>query len=369
MLSLKGLYIHIPFCKSKCRYCDFVSYTNKEDMISSYLDAMLTEADSYRGEKVDTVFVGGGTPTILSTCQLEYLFKGINNIFCIDENAEITIEANPGTVNGDKFKVLKDMGVNRISLGVQSFNDIELKALGRIHDSFLALKAVEEAGKHFENINIDIMTSIPYQTYESLMNTLSQAVKSGVCHLSCYSLIVEENTPFYELINSGKLPVGSEEDDRRMYHDMVLYLKDEGFLQYEISNFAKVGKQSRHNLKYWNTHEYIGLGAAAHSYIDSCRFYNTANIQDYIKNPLLKEDKILLTKEDKISEYIIMTLRTNMGVDLSEFKKRFSIDFLNTYQSTVNKFAEGGFLKVDSDRCFLTQKGIDVSNSIMCEFV
>ena len=367
--KLPGLYIHVPFCIKKCRYCDFVSFTNEQDIYDKYIEAVLREAANYKGTPIDTIFVGGGTPTALSSHQLKKLLEGISGIFKIAADAEFSVESNPGTIDDEKLAVLKSCGVNRLSIGVQSFDDEELRTLGRIHDSESALCAIQSAQKYFDNINIDIMTAIPGQTYESLMHTLNTAVSTGAEHISCYSLILEEGTPLEAMVRSGKLSLLDEEIDRKMYRDMCSFLNSKGYERYEISNFSKPGRNCRHNLKYWNTYEYIGLGAAAHSYFEGKRFYNTSDLHGYINEPGRREESIELSQSDKVAEYIIMSLRTAEGVNLNEFANRFGFDFVSNYVNQINKFTQGGFMKLTEKNCFLTDKGIDVSNSIMCEFL
>ena len=369
MMDYKGLYIHVPFCIKKCKYCDFVSFTDEQEMYDKYISSVLKEASHYKGISVDTVFVGGGTPTVLSASQLKRLLQGVEEIFKITTDAEFSVEANPGTIDEEKLAVLKSCGVNRLSIGVQSFDDKELRMLGRIHDSKGALGAIQTAQRYFDNINIDIMTAIPGQTDQSLMNTLKTAVETGAQHLSCYSLILEEGTVLEAMVRSGEVKLLDDETDRKMYARMCSYLEAEGYERYEISNFSKPGRNCRHNLKYWNTQEYIGLGAAAHSYLDGKRFYNTSDLNCYINQPKKREESIELSQSDKVAEYIIMSLRTARGVDLKEFYNRFGFDFAENYASEICKFTQGGFLMLSDNRCYLTDKGIDVSNSIMCEFL
>ena len=364
-----GLYIHIPFCIKKCLYCDFTSYTKCDELFDSYIDAVINEASQYKGVTAETVFIGGGTPTILSPEQLSRLLCGIRKSISLAPGAEFTTEANPKTLTEEKCAVLSENGVNRISIGVQSFSDRELKLLGRIHDSECAKNTVELASRYFKNINVDIMTSLPGQTEESVTKSLKAAIDCGVTHLSCYSLIIEENTPFYEMYESGTLGEADEDTDREIYTAASEFLEKNGFEKYEISNYAKPGFKCRHNIKYWTTNDYIGLGCAAHSYLDGVRYENTTSLQDYIKNPSEHENRLSLSESDKISEFNMMSLRMVQGIDIREFSARFKKDFEKMFENQIKKFVSGGFMKKTDTGYAQTSKGFDVSNSVMCEFI
>jgi len=364
-----GLYIHIPFCIKKCLYCDFVSYTNCDALFDSYIDAVIKESEQYRETVAETVFVGGGTPTVLSATQLKRLICGIRKNISLTDDAEFTFEANPKTLTEEKCKTLAECGVNRLSIGVQSFSDTELKLLGRVHDSECAKATLKLASVYFKNINADIMTSLPGQTYESVIKSISEAINCGITHLSCYSLIIEENTPFYEMYSSGTLKEADEDDDRKIYSAASEFLAKNGFEKYEISNFAKPGFKCRHNIKYWTTNEYIGLGCAAHSYLDGTRYENTTSLEEYIKNPCVHKNKTNLSTDDKISEYNMMCLRTMKGIETKEFYERFAIDFDKMFERQLKKYTSAGFIKKTDTGYALTNKGIDVSNAVMCEFI
>ena len=369
MNNYKGLYIHIPFCKKKCKYCDFISYTGREDIFDKYIEKLSDEALEYKGSEIDTVFIGGGTPSLLSCEQLKKLTEIIITTFVLSDDCEFTIEANPKTLDGDKLKTLKMCGINRISLGVQSFCDNELKVIGRIHDAKTAYNTVELIKEYgFDNFNLDLMMNLPNQTKKSLSKTLETAISLNPSHISCYSLILEENTPLFEEYESGKFQASSDDYDRELYTLAKDILSQNGYEQYEISNFAKKGFKSRHNLKYWNCDEYIGLGVAAHSYLNGIRFYNTSEIDEYL-NGFYHKEETSLSNEDEISEYIIMRLRLKDGIVASEFKKRFNVDFYESYKSLIDKFINTGFMKYENNSYKLTDKGFDVSNSIMCEFI
>lgn len=361
-----GLYIHIPFCIKKCRYCDFVSFCDCELFFDEYLDALLNEAKEYSGFSFDSVFIGGGTPTILSDTQLKRLLSQIHNIFDIQCNAEISIEANPKTLTEEKLSVLSKNGVNRMSIGVQSFSDSELSFLGRIHSSVDAIDTIKLSKKYFNNLNIDLMFALPQQTKEAVLSSLKTAVSLSPAHLSCYSLILEEGTPLFKEFENGTLTPQDDDTDRDNFNAICDFLNKNGYRRYEISNFAKKGFECRHNLKYWNCDEYIGLGVSAHSYFHGKRFYNTCNLKDYIKGTF-HEEYITLTEQDKMSEFMIMGLRKTDGIEISEFKKRFSKNPYNIYN--IEKFQKSGLILTDGERISLSPHGLDVSNSILCEFV
>lgn len=365
----RGLYIHIPFCVQKCRYCDFISYCGREELYDNYIEALAAEMKEYKGSVVDTIFMGGGTPTALNAVQLDKLCKAINNNFNISADYEFTSEANPGTLDKEKAGVLLDNGVNRISLGIQSFNDYELKKIGRIHDAQTAYKTVELLNNSgFDNISIDLMTALPDQSMDSLMNSLKIAVQLPLKHISAYSLIIEDGTPMAAAYDKGELNLPDEDEDRDMYAAAKGFLEEHGFYQYEISNYAKPGYESRHNIKYWQCKEYFGIGAAAHSYIDGVRFSNTNILEDYIGGNYRGEEKEILTLNDRIFEFIIMGMRMNIGINIYEFKRRFGISIQDKYGEILDKFKNGGFIEM-ADGCIrFTDKGRDVSNSILCEF-
>lgn len=366
MKNARGLYIHIPFCVKKCKYCDFTSYCGKEELIPEYISAVKKEAYMYKGEEIDSIFIGGGTPSLMSEREIYNLFDMINNNFIIDKSCEITVEVNPDTATEDKISAFCKSGVNRISMGVQSFEDGELQTLGRIHTSKKALLAANIISRYTNNYSFDIMTALPNQTEASLKKTLETAVSLNPAHLSCYSLIIEEGTPFYEMYD--ELDVPDEEADRKMYRMTVDFLKENGYRQYEISNFAKPGYECRHNLKYWDCMEYIGLGAAAHSYYKSERFSNTGSIDKYLSG-YTKEESKYIEEKDKISEFIIMGLRKTEGIDVDDFYRRFGKNIYELFGDILNKYISGGFLEKNGRFLRFTQSGTDVSNSILCEFV
>ena len=372
------LYLHIPFCVKKCNYCDFFSAAGSREEQEAYVQAMIQEIrgykDSLHSYEVKTVFLGGGTPSLLSERQAEELFQSLYDSFTIQKDAEITMEVNPGTVNLEKLKQYKAVGVNRLSLGLQSARNEELQRLGRIHtyEDFLATwNFTEKAG--FENRNIDLMSALPGQTMESWEDTLEKVIALEPEHISAYSLILEEGTRFYHWYQEGKFDSGewklpSEEEEYRMGEWTIERLAKAGMERYEISNYAKDGFECRHNIKYWQCREYIGLGAAAHSYDGEGRCFNTSDLSEYISGNFNKNSE-KLTREDKISEFIFMGMRMEKGIDRSEFFKRFGTEIENIYGETIDKFIKGGFI-VQENSCYrFTDKGRDVSNSVLCEFV
>ena len=367
---MRGIYVHIPFCVKKCRYCDFVSYCNSLDSADLYIDALMREMSQYAGEAADTVFIGGGTPSVLTEKQLERLCTTIFKNFQISPDCEFSMEANPGTIDYKKARLLYDLGVNRISLGVQSFNDFELEFLGRIHDAKTAydtIVQVNEAG--FENINIDIMTALPHQSPDTLMHTLKTALTLPVKHISAYSLIVEDSTPLCRDYENGLFELPNEEDDRKMYAMAKEYLEKHGFNQYEISNYALDGYECRHNIKYWECREYIGLGAAAHSYMNGVRYENTPELNRYIEGDFHLKDRLTLEKNDRIFEFIMMGMRMNCGISEAEFASRFDMPIDEVYSGKIQRFTDGGFIERKNGRIYFTDKGRDVSNAVLCEFV
>ncbi len=366
---MKGLYIHIPFCVKKCRYCDFTSFADKTDCFDLYVKQLMCEMEQYRGEGIDTVFIGGGTPTVMSTKQLEKIIGACFKNFNISSDYEFSVEANPGTLDDEKIKTLLTGGANRISVGVQSFDDNALKMLGRIHSARSAYNTVcrlHELG--FLNINADIMTALPSQTEEMLLKTADRLLELPLTHISAYSLIIEDGTPMAEDYKNGQLNLPDEDSDRHMYAALSEKLAQNGFNRYEISNFAKDGFECRHNKKYWQCREYIGLGAAAHSYIGNERFSNTSSLSEYLSGKYCRNTEVL-TQADKIEEFIIMGLRMRCGISETEFMRRFNKSFAETYKNQLEKFINGGFMKAENGCFCLTSKGADVSNSIMCEFI
>lgn len=366
---MKGLYIHIPFCVKKCEYCDFISFSGCEKYFDDYIKAVICEMGNYVGTAVDTVFIGGGTPSVLPPHLIGELCAAVRKNFVLADDYEWTIEINPGTVTENKINAMLMGGINRASVGVQAFCNTELEAVGRIHKSADALKTVTAlSGAGFLNISTDLMMSLPYQTEESFKRSLALAVSLPITHISVYSLIIEDGTPIKEKYDRGVYKMPDEDTDRVLYEYTKEYLESFGFHRYEISNYAKDGYQSRHNMKYWGCEEYIGIGAAAHSYINGVRFYNTSDLDEYI-NGKRRDGEEKLSKNDKIGEFMMLGLRKCEGVNETEFEKRFGCKICDIWGGKTDKFISGGFMAKSGDRYYLTDKGLDVANSIMCEFL
>ena len=387
-----SLYIHIPFCKKKCLYCDFLSAPacaqEREDYVKALLREISYMADRCEEYRVISVFFGGGTPSLLSSSQMERIMEAIRKGYHLCEDAEITTECNPATADLAKLSTFFKCGINRLSIGLQSANDKELKELGRVHNysQFLdTFTAARKAG--FTNINIDIMSALPGQTYESYMNTLASVVDLKPEHISAYSLIIEEGTPFFE--RYGEECSGQKEDtqtmdcaqiypqlpdedtERRMYHATADYLQDAGYARYEISNYAKKGYECRHNITYWTGIEYLGLGLGASSYFRGCRYKNTSDIKLYLQNAAKEiiEEELVLTTEDKMEEYMFLGLRLKRGVSVRLFEKQFGISMDTVYGTEIKKMIKDGLLLKRGDNLYLSKKGTDVANYVMSQFI
>lgn len=372
-MNKSGVYVHIPFCVKKCAYCDFVSYENRTAEAPRYTDAVLREAAAYRGTAVDSIYIGGGTPTALPPGQLVRLLAGLFDIFTVAPQAEITVEANPGTADEAYFAALAAAGVNRLSLGVQSFCDDELSALGRIHsakEAEAAVRAAYRAG--IFNLSLDLMFSIPRQTQKSLQKSLETAVSLPISHISCYSLTICENTPFGRLVKEGQMPLPDEDTDRAFYTQICEFLDKNGLARYEISNFARPGREARHNTKYWRRVPYIGLGAAAHSFWENRRFENPPQTEAYYAVVYGAKERSgeVISPADAMSEFMFLGLRmTREGISSAAFAKAFGTELDAVYGRQIEKLLRLGLLEKEGDRLRLTGRGIDVSNSVFCEFV
>lgn len=377
-----GIYIHMPFCKQKCYYCDFISYANKEKSAKKYANCIIKEFNSYNLNEynITTIYIGGGTPSFIDSNLINKIVEQLriklkNNITKF-ENIEITIEANPGTITLDKLKQYKESGINRISIGLQSTNDELLKEIGRIHSyqEFLdAYKIVREVG--FENINVDLMLGLPNQTIQDLKDSIEKVTDLNPEHISVYSLILEENTKLEKMINEGILKLPEEELERQMYWYVKNMLELKGYNQYEISNFSKKGEESKHNLNCWEQKEYIGLGVAAHSYIDMKRYSNTENIEEYIKNiedGNVKKNKNLheeQTIEDAKKEYMMLGLRKIDGVSITKFEEKYNENPIYLFKNELDKLVKENLIEVDLDNIRLTNKGLDFANLVFEEFI
>ena len=377
------LYLHIPFCVRKCNYCDFFSVSGTPKEQADYVSAMIQEIQSYQelsGEyEVQTIFLGGGTPSLLTPEQIEKIFTTIYHIFSVNENAEITMEMNPGTVDIEKLRAMKAAGVNRLSIGLQSAQNEELKMLGRIHtyEEFLETwRLTEQAG--FKNRNIDLMSALPGQTMESYEDTLSKVLALEPEHISAYSLILEEGTVFYDWYEKGKLDRGawklpSEEEEYAMGELTIQRLAEAGMHRYEISNYAKPGKECRHNLGYWDRVEYLAIGAGSSSLIKGERFDHIRDRKAYIEKirnsePILI-DREILSVESQMEEFMYLGLRKIEGVSRTDFQNYFGKNVDDVYGEILDKLEEEQLLEFSGDRIRLTHRGMDVSNCVLAEFL
>ncbi|MCT4585389.1 MAG: radical SAM family heme chaperone HemW [Peptostreptococcaceae bacterium] len=375
-MNKKALYVHIPFCKSKCNYCDFNSFNANEKLMDEYIQALIKEMTLTKDkiDILDTIFIGGGTPSILSLKNIEKLLRGIYENFSIKDDCEITMESNPKTLNLEKLKLLKSLKINRLSMGVQAVSDKNLKFLGRIHSFEDAKKMYNEALKvGFSNINIDMMFSYPNQSLKEWKHALEEVLKLNPKHLSIYSLILEEGTKLYDLYEEGSIEILDDQLDRQMYYFARDILEQNGYHQYEISNFAKDDYECEHNKIYWRCEEYLGIGLSAHSYLNSKRFYNKSNIDEYIKD--LENEKLPikeikdLTLDEKIEEKIFMNLRMNEGLSLDEFYKLFDIKLENLYSKEIEKLLKDELVVIKDGVIKLSKRGIDLSNKVFIEFL
>ena len=371
-----GLYIHIPFCKQKCYYCDFISYENLEKQQEKYINALCMEIHNFFNDKkkyeISTIYIGGGTPSFID----EKYIKKVLGIIPTNKANEITIEVNPGTVNLEKLNAYKSIGINRLSIGLQASQDSLLKQIGRIHnyEDFLnTYKIAKNVG--FKNINVDLMIGLPNQTIKDIKETLENVINLEPNHISVYSLILEEGTKLDNLIKKGKLQLQDEEIERNMYWYVKDYLELNGYNHYEISNFAKKGYESKHNLDCWNQEEYIGFGLAAHSYLENIRFSNTSDLNKYIENcsnNQFENNKTIQEVQsgnEKKKEYMLLGLRKIDGVSIQRFKEKFGENPLFIFRNELNKLVEERLIVVEEDDIKLTNKGIDLANIVWEEFV
>ena len=406
-----GIYIHIPFCKQKCYYCDFISFSNKKDFIEKYIEAIKSEIEKYfekedffKKYNVTTIYIGGGTPSYIDSryiVSLMYLLKEkLKNNKTIWENIEITIEMNPGTATIEKLRNYKDLGINRLSIGLQTTNNILLKEIGRIHtfEQFLqTYKLARQIG--FNNINIDLMIGLPSQRIEDIKNSLSEVIKLNPEHISVYSLIIEEGTVIEKLIQNKMLEEMDQELERNMYWYVKNTLELNGYEHYEISNFAEKGKESKHNINCWLQKEYIGIGVAAHSYLNNIRYSNCVDIEKYINNiyeqsntdiwdfiikndnrNFLINDNLQVVEsiyqvneiqrlEDQKKEYMLLGLRKIKGVEISKFKERYIDNPIFLYKNELDKLSKENLIQIDGNYIKLTNRGLDFANLVWEEFV
>lgn len=371
------LYLHMPFCVRKCAYCDFLSFPTDQETQNLYTRRLREDIDAmgkkYGDIPVDTIFIGGGTPSVPDSALIVGIMEHVRKAFHVAEDAEISMEANPGTVTRKKLTDYRRSGINRLSFGLQSANDRELKLLGRIHTwaEFLeSFHLARECG--FTNINIDLMSALPGQTRESWKDTLKRVTDLNPEHISAYSLIIEDGTPFGEKYGSeeGRKLLPDEDSEREMYHETKRFLRDCGYERYEISNYAKPGRACRHNIGYWTGLPYLGLGLGASSYMDGCRFAVNSDMKQYLEEkPGMFTDVEKLTKKDMEEEFFYVGLRMTAGVSLPEFERRFGVSAKDVYPGLMEMFVEEKAAVFQGDRFVLTDYGLDVSNYIMAQFL
>ncbi|MFL8798426.1 MULTISPECIES: radical SAM family heme chaperone HemW [unclassified Clostridioides] len=388
-----GLYIHIPFCVKKCKYCDFNSYKMDIDAKKRYIEDLKIEMELYSNklykdnkykkkedyhlnsdDTITSIFVGGGTPSILTSDEIREIFTSVRAMFNIDKNAEITIECNPGTLTLEKLKTMKDIGINRLSIGLQAVQEQHLNFIGRIHTYEEFEKNYKDAlSVGFKNINIDLMYSLPNQTLCDWKETLQKVSDLNPTHISAYSLILEEGTELYNMYENNKFELIDENMDIEMYEYTINYLKSKGYNQYEISNYSKDGYNCEHNILYWECEHYIGLGAGASGYINKNRYNNLESLDDYHLSLTKREKPIqeneILSEKDMIEEKIFMGLRMNKGIEFEDFKKIFGLDFREKYNKQIEMLLDRKLINQSFEGIQLTQKGREISNSIFIEFM
>ncbi len=372
-MSPASIYVHIPFCRRKCAYCDFASYPSRQGDMSFYVEKLLWEMraarEKYGGFSVPSIFVGGGTPSILPAEDIARILREISALFRVEEDAEITLEANPGTLTREWLIAAKQAGANRLSLGAQAFQDEILREIGRIHTAAEIGEAVALAREcGFENISVDLMYGLPGQTMEHFCASLEAALGLGVRHVSCYSLILEEGTPLTRRVEQGEVSVPGDEETLAMQRMAAGILRRGGILQYEISNYAHPGFESRHNIGYWRRGDYLGLGCAAHSLMRGERFCNDASLDGYFAGKIgIEREK--LTREDEIEEAVMLETRTAQGIDIAAFYARYGIDFDEKYGKKARALAKSGLALYADDRFALTPDGFDVHNAVVLELL
>ena len=376
--KMLGIYIHIPFCEKKCDYCNFVSFCKSNDEKISYIEALKKEivlqSSSFCDYIVDTIFVGGGTPSCLFDGAIKDIFDCLKNNFKISKDCETTIECNPNSITETKLEEYKSVGVNRLSVGLQVYDDKLLKLIGRLHTKKQfddAIKLCKNAG--FENINVDLILGIPKQKMHSVKKELSHLTKLGINHISAYGLIVEENTKLAKNLENNVYKLPSEKLQVKMYDYTKKYLQKHEIFRYEVSNFAKVGFESKHNLKYWNNGEYLGLGLTSSSYVDCKRWKNTDDFNQYIckinKNILPKEEVELIDKNEQIEECIMLSLRTAKGIDLKQFEKQFGFDLLVKKRKEIEFLQEQNFVQIQNNQFFCTDLGFKLLNQVILSLI
>lgn len=374
-----GIYVHIPFCKKKCKYCDFVSFVSYEEKYKEYIECLINEIKNKKIENpkiVNTIYFGGGTPSVLDSKEIKKILDTIKERFEIEQNCEITVEVNPGTITKQKLEDYKNAGVNRLSIGLQSASNRILKLIGRIHtyEEFLnTYNLAKDVG--FENINVDLMLAIPTQIENELIDSIQKVIDLKPNHISIYSLILEEGTELDEMIETGQYELLDENIERQMYWKTKKILELNGYNHYEISNFSKKGFESKHNMDCWNQEEYIGFGLAAHSYNSNIRFSNIDALEIYIRNIKNKdyeknvEIHEIQDKPSQMREFMMLGLRKIEGVKISDFERKFRINPLFYFRFEISKLTDENLIEVDLDNIKLTKKGLDLANQVFGEFI
>ena len=366
-------YVHIPFCTQICYYCDFSKVFIKNQPVDSYLEHLLQEFHSYDIQKLRTLYIGGGTPTALSAPQLEVLLDGLSKNLDLSVLEELTIEANPGDLDEDKIAVLKNSAVNRVSLGVQTFDDKMLKKIGRSHlekDIYENIDRLKLAG--FDNISIDLIYALPGQTMDQVKDNVAKAITLDIPHMSLYSLILENHTVFMNRMRRGKLPLPKEEVEAEMFEYIIAELERAGFEHYEISNFSKLGFESRHNLMYWDNAEYYGIGAGASGYVNGVRYKNHGPIRHYLKaveegNARINEEH--LTQREQMEEEMFLGLRKKSGVSIARFEEKFERSFQELYGDIVKDLIKQGLMQIDGNRVRMTKRGLFLGDTVAERFI
>ncbi|CIN26164.1 TPA: radical SAM family heme chaperone HemW [Streptococcus pneumoniae] len=366
-------YVHIPFCTQICYYCDFSKVFIKNQPVDSYLEHLLEEFRSYDIEKLSTLYIGGGTPTALSAPQLEVLLNGLTKNLDLSVLEELTIEANPGDLDADKIAVLKNSAVNRVSLGVQTFDDKMLKKIGRSHlekDIYENIDRLKLAG--FDNISIDLIYALPGQTMEQVKENVAKAIGLDIPHMSLYSLILENHTVFMNRMRRGKLPLPKEELEAEMFEYIIAELERVGFEHYEISNFSKPGFESRHNLMYWDNAEYYGIGAGASGYVNGVRYKNHGPIRHYLSaveegNACITEDH--LSQKEQMEEEMFLGLRKKSGVSMARFEEKFGQSFAGLYGEIVRDLVQQGLMQIEGDHVRMTKRGLFLGDTVAERFI
>ena len=366
-------YVHIPFCTQICYYCDFSKVFIKNQPVDSYLEHLLQEFYSYDIQKLRTLYIGGGTPTALSASQLEVLLEGLTKNLDLSVLEELTIEANPGDLDADKIAVLKNSAVNRVSLGVQTFDDKMLKKIGRSHtekDICENIDRLKMAG--FDNISIDLIYALPGQTMEQVKDNVAKAIALDIPHMSLYSLILENHTVFMNRMRRGKLPLPKEELEAEMFEYIIAELERAGFEHYEISNFSKPDFESRHNLMYWDNAEYYGIGAGASGYVDGVRYKNHGPIRHYLKaveegSARINEEH--LSQREQMEEEMFLGLRKKSGVSMAHFEEKFERSFQELYGDIVKDLIQQGLMQLDDDRVRMTKRGLFLGDTVAERFI